>query len=62
MNKNEVEKVTGVSNRDIYLYEGDFPLKNYQYSIYKNPNTKDKDWATLFSFLLKKPCETWSRA
>ena len=43
MNKNEVEKVTGVSNRDIYLYEGDVHLKNYQYSIYKNPNTKDKD-------------------
>ena len=43
MNKNEVEKVTGVSNRDIYLYEGDVHLKNYQCSIYKNPNTKDKD-------------------
>ena len=43
MNENEVEKVSGVSNRDIYLYEDDVHLKNYQYSIYKNPKTKDKD-------------------
>ena len=39
MNENEVEKVPGVSNRDVYLYEGDVHLNNYQCSIYKNPNT-----------------------
>ena len=39
MNENEVEKVPGVSNRDVYLYEGDVHLNNYQYSINKNPNT-----------------------
>ena len=37
--ENEFEKVSGVSNRDVYLYEGDVYLNNYQYSIYKNPNT-----------------------
>ena len=40
MDENEVEKVSGVSNRDVYLYEGDVHLKNYpQHSIEKNPNT-----------------------
>ena len=39
MNENEVEKVSGVSNRDVYLYEGDVHLNNYQCSIYQNPNT-----------------------
>lgn len=49
----EMNKVTKVSidNRDVYLYEGDVDLDNYQYSIYKNPNTEDKHWATpFFSF------------
>ena len=40
MNEKEVEKVSGVSNRDVYLYEGDVHLKKYpQHSIEKNPNT-----------------------
>ena len=40
MDENEVEKVSGVSNRDVYLYEGDVHLKKYpQHSIEKNPNT-----------------------
>ena len=38
MDKNEVTKVS-IDNRDVYLYEGDVDLKNYQYSIYKNPHT-----------------------
>ena len=37
--ENEFEKVSGVSNRDVYLYEGDVHLNNYQYRIYKNPNS-----------------------
>ena len=40
MDKNDVEKVSGVSNRDVYLFDGDVHLKHYpQYSIEKNPNT-----------------------
>ena len=40
MDENEVEKVSGVSNRDVFLYEGDVHLKKYpQHSIEKNPNT-----------------------
>ena len=61
VDRNKVKKVKN-SNRDVYLYEGDVHLENCQYSIYKNPNTKDKDWATLFFSLLRKPCETWPRA
>ena len=50
MDMNIVTKVP-ISNRDVYLYEGDVHLDNYQYRIYKNPNTKDEDWATpFFSF------------
>lgn len=37
MDENEVEKVFGVSNGDVYFYEGDVHLNNYQCSIYKNP-------------------------
>ena len=37
MDKNEVEKVSGVSNGDVYLYKGDVHLNNYQYFTYKNP-------------------------
>ena len=37
MDVNEVEKVFGVSNGDVYVYEGDVHLNNYQWSIYKNP-------------------------
>ena len=42
MDINKVKKVIN-SNRDVYLYEGDVDLNNYQYTIYENPNTKDKD-------------------
>ena len=36
--ENEVEEITGVTNRDIYLYpEYDVVLSNYQHSIYRNP-------------------------
>ena len=42
VDRNKVKKVKN-SNRDVYLYEGDVHLENCQYSIYKNPNTKDKD-------------------
>ena len=42
MDKNEVTKVSN-SNRDVYLYEGDVDLDNYQYRIYENEKTKDKD-------------------
>ena len=60
MDKNTVTKVSN-SNRDVYLYEGDVDLDDYQYSIYENPKRhKDKDWANPF-FPLKKPCETWPR-
>ena len=38
MDLNKVKKVH-ISNRDVYLYEGDVHLNNYQYSIYRNPNT-----------------------
>ena len=35
---NEVEKITGVKNQDIYLYpEYDVILLKYQHSIYRNP-------------------------
>ena len=37
MDKNEVEKVSGVSNGDVYLYEGDVDLYSYQYFTYRNP-------------------------
>ena len=36
MDKNKVTKVS-ISNRDVYLYEGDVHLGEYQYEIYKNP-------------------------
>ena len=39
MDKNEVEEVSGVSNRVVYLYDGDVHLKYYPHSIEKNPNT-----------------------
>ena len=42
MDMNKVKKVKN-SNRDVYLHEGDVDLNNYRYSIYENPNTKDKD-------------------
>ena len=42
MDMNIVTKVP-ISNRDVYLYEGDVHLDNYQFRIYKNPNTKDED-------------------
>ena len=38
MDMDEVTKVP-ISNRDVYLYEGDIYLDNYQCRIYKNPNT-----------------------
>ena len=43
MDVNEVEKAETPPNRDVYLYKGNVNLKNYQYRIYKNTNTKDKD-------------------
>ena len=52
MDVNEVEKTETDSNRDVYLHKGNVNLKNYQYSIYKNTNKKDKDWATLFFFFV----------
>ena len=54
MDVNEVEKAETPPNRDVYLYKGNVNLKNYQYRIYKNTNTKDKDWATLFFFSFKE--------
>ncbi|XP_068743939.1 uncharacterized protein [Montipora capricornis] len=38
MDETEVTKVS-IDNRDVYFYEGDVDLKNYQYKIYKNPRT-----------------------
>ena len=38
MQMNNVKKCYD-SNRDVYLYEGDVHLNNYQHRIYKNPNT-----------------------
>ena len=35
--EDEVEKVAG-SNRDVYLFEGDVYLEEYEYEIYENPN------------------------
>ena len=43
MDVNEVEKAETRPNRDVYLYKGNVNLNNYQYRIYKNTNTKDKD-------------------
>ena len=37
MDKNEVEKVSGVSNGDVYLYKGDVDLYSYEYFTYRNP-------------------------
>ena len=54
MDVNEVEKAETRPNRDVYLYKGNVNLNNYQYRIYKNTNTKDKDWATLFFFSFKE--------
>ena len=46
MDENKVTKVVfddpknqSQNNRDVYLYEGDVDLKNYQCKIYKNPHT-----------------------
>ena len=42
MGENEVKKIKN-SNRDVYLNKNDVHLKKYKYSIYENPNTKDKN-------------------
>ena len=42
MDKKEVKKIENC-NRDVYLNKDDVHLKNYQYSIYENPNKKDKN-------------------
>ena len=42
MDEKEVQEIKD-SNRDVYLNKGDVHLKNYQYRIYENPNTKDKN-------------------
>ena len=43
IDKNKVEKVSGDSNREVFLFKGDIHLENFQHCIYKNPSTKDED-------------------
>ena len=43
-----IEWVAEIDKGDVYLYTGDVDLKGCEYYTYKNSNTKDEDWTTLF--------------